>query len=176
MKVLIQWLFFLSLLLPITAFPKVVILSNYPLPKNNLERTINEENYQTIVEILKSLDEVKNVTVEEKDGQITIKVERYPILKSVKVKGNVAVWKDEILNYLTIYEGAPLKEIDPKSLEDKLKELYREKGYIEAKTKVNIQIDEFGFASIEIEVKEGDVFFHRRRSLQGLKPRPKLFG
>jgi len=159
MKVLSQWFFFLSLLLSITAFPKVVILSNYPLPKNNLERTVNEENYQTIVEILKSLDEVKNVAVEEKDGQITIKVERYPILKSIKVKGNVAVWRDEILNYLTLYEGAPLKETDPKSLEDKLKELYREKGYIEAQAKVNIQIDELGFTSIEIEVKDGDVFF-----------------
>jgi outer membrane protein insertion porin family len=159
MRVLSQVLLFLSLLLPITAFPKVVILSNYPLPKNNLERTVNEENYQTIVEMLRSLDEVKNVSVEEKDGQITIKVERYPILKSVKVKGNIAVWRDEILNYLTLYEGAPLEEIDPKSLEDKLKELYREKGYIEAQAKVNIQIDELGFASIEIEVKEGDVFF-----------------
>jgi len=159
MRVFSQWLFFLSLLLPITAFPKVVILSNYPLPKNNLESTVNEENYQTIVEVLRSLDEVKNVSVEEKDGQITIKVERYPILKSIKIRGNIAVWRDEILNYLTLYEGAPLKETDPKSLEDKLKELYREKGYIEAKTKVNIQIDELGFASIEIEVKEGDVFF-----------------
>jgi outer membrane protein insertion porin family len=121
MKVLIQWLFFLSLLLPITAFSEVVILSNHPLPKNNFGSLVSEENYQTIVEILKSLDEVKNVTVEEKDGQITIKVERYPILKSVKVKGNVAVWKDEILNYLTIYEGAPIKETDPKSLEDNSK-------------------------------------------------------
>lgn len=159
MRVLIQWFFFLSLLLPITAFPKVVILSNYPLPKNNLESTVNEENYQTIVEILRSLDEVKDVSVEEMDGQITIKVERHPILKSVKIKGNIAVWKDEILNYLTLYEGAPLKETDPESLEDRLKELYREKGYIEAQAKVNIQIDELGFASIEIKVKEGDVFF-----------------
>ncbi len=152
-------LLFLSLLLPITAFPKVVILSNYPLPKNNLESTVNEENYQTIVEILRSLEEVKNVSIEEKDGQITIKVERYPILKSIKIRGNIAVWRDEILNYLTLYEGVPLKETDPESLEDKLKELYREKGYIEAQAKVNIQIDELGFASIEIKVKEGDVFF-----------------
>jgi len=159
MRVFSQWLFFISLFLPITAFPKVVILSNYPLPKNNLESTVNEENYRTIVEILRSLEEVKNVSVEEKDGQITIKVERYPILKSIKIRGNIAVWKDEILNYLTLYEGAPLKETDPKSLEDKLRELYREKGYIEAQAKVNIQIDELGFASIEIKVKEGDVFF-----------------
>jgi outer membrane protein insertion porin family len=159
MRVLSQVLLFLSLLLPITAFPKVVILSNYPLPKNNLESTVNEENYQTIVEILRSLEEVKNVSIEEKDGQITIKVERYPILKSIKIRGNIAVWRDEILNYLTLYEGVPLKETDPESLEDKLKELYREKGYIEAQAKVNIQIDELGFASIEIKVKEGDVFF-----------------
>jgi len=159
MRVFSQGFFFISLFLPITAFPKVVILSNYPLPKNNLESTVSEENYQTIVEILRSLEEVKNVSVEEKDGQITIKVERYPILRSVKIRGNIAVWRDEILNYLTLYEGAPLKETDPKSLEDKLRELYREKGYIEAQAKVNIQIDELGFVSIEIEVKEGDVFF-----------------
>jgi outer membrane protein insertion porin family len=159
MRVLSQVLLFLSLLLPITAFPKVLILSNYPLQKNNLESTVNEENYQTIVEVLRSLEEVKNVSVEEKDGQITIKVERYPILKSIKIRGNIAVWKDEILNYLTLYEGVPLKETDPKSLEDKLRELYTEKGYIEAQAKVSIQIDELGFASIEIEVKEGDVFF-----------------
>jgi len=159
MRVLSQALLFLSLLLPITAFPKVVILSNYPLQKNNLESTVNEENYQTIVEVLRSLEEVKNVSVEEKDGQITIKVERYPILKSVRIRGNIAVWRNEILNYLTLYEGVPLKETDPKSLEDKLRELYREKGYIEAEMRVNIQIDELGFASIEIEVKEGNVFF-----------------
>jgi outer membrane protein insertion porin family len=165
MRVFSQGVFFLSLLLPITAFPKVVILSNYPLPKNNLESTVSEENYQTIVEILRSLEEVKNVSVEEKDGQITIKVERYPVLKSVKIRGNIAVWRDEILNYLTLYEGAPLKETNPKSLENKLKELYREKGYIEAQAKVNIQIDELGFVSIEIEVKEGDVFFYWWRSL-----------
>jgi len=124
-----------------------------------LESSVSEENYQTIVEILRSLEEVKNVSVEQKDGQITIKVERYPIIKSIKIKGNMAVWRDEILNYLTLYEGAPVKETDHKSLENKLKELYREKGYIEAQAKVNIQIDELGFASIEIEVKEGDVFF-----------------
>jgi len=159
MRVFSQGLFFLSLLLPITAFPKVVILSDYPLPKNNLESSVSEENYQTIVEILRSLEEVKNVSVEQKDGQITIKVERYPIIKSIKIRGNMAVWRDEILNYLTLYEGAPVKETDHKSLENKLKELYREKGYIEAQAKVNIQIDELGFASIEIEVKEGDVFF-----------------
>jgi outer membrane protein insertion porin family len=159
MRVFSQWLFLISLFLPITAFPKVVILSNYPLPKNNLESAVNEENYRTIVEILRSLDEVKDVSVEEKDGQITIKVERYPILKSIKIRGNIVVWKDEILNYLTLYEGVPLNETDHESLEDKLKELYREKGYIEAQAKVNIQIDELGFASIEIEVKEGDVFF-----------------
>jgi len=159
MRVLSQALLFLSLLLPITAFPKVVILSNYPLQKNNLESNVNEENYQTIVEVLRSLEEVKNVSVEEKDGQITIKVERYPILKSVRIRGNIAVWRNEILNYLTLYEGVPLKETDPKSLEDKLRELYREKGYIEAEMRVNIQIDELGFASIEIEVKEGNVFF-----------------
>jgi Outer membrane protein/protective antigen OMA87 len=159
MRVLIQWLFSLSLLLPIAAFSKVVILSNYPLQKNNLESTVNEENYQTIVEILRSLEEVKNVSVEEKDEQITIKVEMYPILKSIKIIGNMAVLRDQILNYLTLYEGAPLKETDAKSLEDKLKELYRENGHLEAQAKVNIQIDELGFASIEIEVKEGDVFF-----------------
>jgi len=159
MRVLVQWLFSLSLLLPITAFSKVVILSNYPLQKNNLESTVNKENYQTIVEILRSLEEVKNVSVEEKDEQITIKVERYPIIKSIKIIGNMAILRDKILSYLTLYEGAPLKETDAKSLEDKLKELYRENGHLEAQAKVNIQIDELGFVSIEIEVREGDVFF-----------------
>jgi len=33
---------------------------------------------------------VKNVSVEEKDEQITIKVERYPIIKSIKIIGNMA--------------------------------------------------------------------------------------
>ncbi len=140
-------------------FSEVVILSNYPLPKNNLETSVNKENYLTIVEILKSLEEIKDVRVEEKDGQIIIRVERYPILKSIKIKGNVAVWKDEILSYLTLYEGLPIKETDTYSLENKLKELYREKGYLEAQAKVNIHIDELGFAHIEVEVKEGDVFF-----------------
>ncbi len=158
LKAALSFLFIL-LLFPSLSLSKVQLISNYPLPKNNLEDFLNEENYSTIVEILKSLDEVKDVSVEEKDGDVIIKVERYPILKEVKIKGNMAIWKEEILNYLTFYEGTALKETDAQFIENKLRELYRERGFFEMQAKVTLAIDEFGFAKIDINIKEGDVFF-----------------
>ncbi|WP_448588266.1 BamA/TamA family outer membrane protein [Thermocrinis sp.] len=154
-------LFVLSFLLlpPFLTFSKVMLISNYPLPKNNIEQLVNEENYPKIVEILRSLDEVKDVKVEESEDRVLIRVERYPILKEVKVRGNIAILREEILSYLTLYEGIALKEIDSQALEGKLKELYRERGFFDMQAKVHITVDERGFAKIEINIKEGEVFF-----------------
>ncbi len=152
-------LLFCFLLLPFVSLSKVLLISNYPLPKNNFEDVLNEENYSKIVEVLKSLDEVKDVSVEERNGDVIIRVERYPILKEVKIKGNRAIWKEEILSYLTLYEGIALRETDAQVIENKLKELYRERGFLEMQANVKLDIDEFGFARIYINIKEGDVFF-----------------
>lgn len=146
-------------LLPLSSFSKVLLISNYPLPKNNFESVLNEENYSKMVEILKSLDEIKDVSVEERNGDVIIRVERYPILKEIKIRGNMAVWKEEILSYLALYEGMALKDVDAQVIENKLRELYRERGFLEMQAKVELVIDEFGFAKIDINIKEGDVFF-----------------
>lgn len=54
-------LLILIMLLPIIAFGEVVIISNFPLRKSNLEKVINLENYRDMVEIIKHVDDVKDV-------------------------------------------------------------------------------------------------------------------
>lgn len=102
-------LLILIMLLPIIAFGEVVIISNFPLRKTNLEKVINLENYKEMVEIIRNVEDVKDAYLVEEENRVTIYIERYPIIKRIHIKGNVAVAKEEILSYLGFYEGMPLR-------------------------------------------------------------------
>lgn len=102
---------FLILLLffPLSLFAQVFIMSNYPLRKSNIERVINEQNYRDMVDIIRKIEDVKDVYLMESEEGIYIYVERFPIIRSIHVKGNVALIRDEILSYLGFYEGMPVR-------------------------------------------------------------------
>lgn len=152
-------LFFLMFLLPIIALSKVLIISNYPLPKNNIEKVINEDNYLDMVEVIKHIEGIKDVSVKKEGGDTYVYIERYPILKKVIVKGNLSLWKDNIMSRLGLYEGMPVKDISKESIQERLKKLYRDEGFLDVKVGVTIDITQDGYIYLYIGIEEGDIYF-----------------
>lgn len=161
------------ILIPFLAFSKVYISSNYPLSGTNLEDVVNENNYMQVVQMLKSLDIVKDVSVIRINDNVELHVELYPIIEEVKIEGNLALWKATILNYLGIYEGQALKDVSSEDIENKLLRLYQNEGYLDAKVKVNIDVDKDGKARIHIHIHEGPAYFLRGGMYKGTTINPK---
>ncbi|MFN3568306.1 MAG: POTRA domain-containing protein, partial [Caldimicrobium sp.] len=154
----------------------VLILSNFPLRKNNLEDVINLENYKEIVEIIKSIEDVKDVYLTEEENRVVIYIERYPIVRKINLKGNIAVSRDEILSYLGLYEGIPIhgQEFNEVEIEERIKALYMEKGFLDAKVGVVITKDGKGYIDLYIGVDEGPVYFTERGFYKGSSYDPSL--
>ncbi len=154
---------FLILLLsfPISLFAQVFVISNYPLRKNNIENVINKENYREIVEIIRNIEDVKDVYLMETEEEIYVYVERFPIVRSIDIKGNLTLTKEEILSYLGFYEDMPVRgsELKKEEIEDRIKGFYMDKGFLDASIDVTIVKDEEGYIRIHIEIDEGSVYF-----------------
>ncbi len=154
---------FLILLLffPLSLFAQVFIMSNYPLRKSNMERVINERNYRDMVDIIRKIEDVKDVYLMESEEGIYIYVERLPIIRSIHVKGNVALIRDEILSYLGFYEGMPVRGPEFKDLdvEERVKRLYMDRGFLDASVGVTLIKDEDGYIDLYIGIDEGPVYF-----------------
>jgi len=76
------------LLLVSLSFSGVVLESNYPLRGNNLQEKLSEENMFAVIWALQKLKDVKDIRIRTEGENTVIYVERYPIVKSVEVKGN----------------------------------------------------------------------------------------
>ncbi len=156
MLLLILFLFF-----PLTIFAQVFIISNYPLRKSNIERVINEENYREMVDIIRNIEDVKDAYLMESEEGIYIYVERFPITRSIHIKGNVALIREEILSYLGFYEGMPVRGPEFKDLdvEERVKRLYMDRGFLDASVRVTLIKDENGYIDLYIGIDEGPVYF-----------------
>ncbi len=153
--------FLLLLLFPLGLSAQVFIMSNYPLRKNNLEKVINQQNYKEMVEIIRKIEDVKDVYLMETDDNVYIYVERYPIIKSIEVKGNMALLKEDILSYLGIYEGIPVRgpELKKEDIEERVKRLYMDRGFLDASVGVTLVEDDEGYIKLYIGIDEGPVYF-----------------
>lgn len=139
---------------------KVILESNYPLEGNNLQKVLTEKNYEEIVQIIRSMEVVKNVRTEKKGEDVIIYVERYPVIRKIIISGNRGVSRQEILGVLGLAEGAPITEDFPlKEIEERVKELYADKGFLEAKVAVTLSVDQRGYAELYVGIDEGDLFF-----------------
>ena len=147
------------LLLLSSAYGEVFIESNYPLRKTNLEEIATEESLDLVLWVLKNLRDVRDVKVFRVGDDTIIYVERYPILKKVEIRGNRGIGEEEIKSFLGLREGEPLIGFSPDTAEEALLRFYRDRGYVEARVKVDSYVDEEGFAYINIEVEEGDIHF-----------------
>ena len=147
------------LLLVSLSFPKVIIESNYPLRNNNFHRVARDENLFLILWALQKLKDVKDIKIRSEGRDTILYVERYPILREVVVEGNWFVGDEEIKNLILAKEGEPLVDFDPAEAERVLRLFYRSRGFLDAEVKVELRVDEEGFAYLKVDVKEGDLYF-----------------
>ena len=161
------------LLCTLLSFSQIIIKSNYPLRKNNLLTVMNEENYRDILYMLKGVEDIKKVQSFREGKDVVVLIERYPLIKEVEVRGNIALWEGQIKSFLGIREGEPLREEEPKELGYRLEEFYRSKGFLDARVEVRLDIDQEGWARLQIDVEEGDLYFLGDAVFHGLKSLPK---
>lgn len=158
------------------ALAEVNIVSNFPLRKSNIERVINLENYKEMVEVIKSIEDTKDVYVMEEENRVVIYVERYPIIRRVHIKGNLAVSKEEILSYLGFYEGMPLRgpEFNETDIQMRVKRLYMDKGFLDTYVGVTMEEDREGYVDLYIGIDEGPIYFTEGGIYKGSSYDPSL--
>ncbi|WP_461828554.1 BamA/OMP85 family outer membrane protein [Aquifex sp.] len=153
-----MWLILLALI-TLSFSLEVEIRSNYPLRNNNFLSVIEGDDYEIILKALKRIPEFKEISYKRVGQNLIIYIERYPIIKKIKIKGNLYLRDYEIKNVLGLEENSPLFETNPKTLENILTEYYRELGFLNSRVKVSLNVDSYGYAYIDISIKEGDLYF-----------------
>ncbi len=163
-------LFLLPLLLLVSiSLGEVVVKSNYPLRSNNLIDVMNDENYMDILYMLKSVEDIKKIRTYREEGRIIVSIERFPIIRSIEIRGNIALWDEDIKSFLGLREKEPLREENSEELEQRLGDFYRSKGFLDVKVKINIFVNPHGFADINIDIEEGDLYFLGGIEFKGLR-------
>lgn len=159
---------FLILIIPLIVHAKIIIKSNYPLDKTNLEEILREENVEVIVELLKRIDRVKDVKlIESEEGKI-LYIDLFPVIEKIEIEGNSALWDSTIKEHTGLREGIPFKDMDEKIIEARIKHLYTEKGFLDAS--INVKIKNIkGRVYINIHVREGDLYFLYKPVFEGNK-------
>ncbi len=147
------------LILVSLGFSEIVLRSNYPLRNNNFQEKLSGENLFLILWTLQQLKDVRDIRILTEDGDTVVYVERYPIVKSIRVEGNWFAGDEEIKSLVGVREGEPLVDFDEEAAEETLRIYYRERGFLDAKVNIDHTVDEEGFAHIRVEVKEGEVYF-----------------
>ena len=156
-------LFFLSV-----AFPKVYIESNYPLRANNLS-ALKEEDMFLILWALQRLKDVRDIKISTVGEDTVVYVERYPIVREVDIEGNWFVDDEEVKNIILVREDEPLVDFDPQGAEETLRLFYARKGFLDARVKVSLQVNEEGYAYVRLKIEEGDVYFTGGAEFKGAK-------
>ncbi len=128
------------------------IISNYPLPKNNLQEIYKKtKDIDLILNLLKKTEDFESI--EYKDGKIYLK--RKPVIKKIYVYGNRSFWKREILAVSGLLEGYSFEEESIYRIVTRLKQFYLDKGYPWASVYMNVDIDSTGDAIVYLKIKEG---------------------
>lgn len=138
---------------------EVKLHTNYPLKKNNFLKVINEKNYKKIIEILRDISEFKRVDYKLNGSTLYIYIEKYPLIKKIEITGNVYLRDGDIKNILGIEEGMPLIIVDEKNFEEILLQAYRRIGFLGAKVRVDIDINQKGEVYIKIKIEENNLYF-----------------
>ncbi len=158
----------LLLTIPLIVNAEIIIKSNYPLDKTNLKEILKEENVDIIKKLLKKIDRVKDVKVIEGKESKILYIDLFPVIEKVEIEGNLAIWDSTIKEHTGIREGVPLKDMDEKTIESRIKHLYTENGFLDAKIEVKVKNIE-GKVYIHIKIEEGDLYFLYKPYFEGNK-------
>ncbi len=129
-------------------------------------QTVNEE----VKRLYKSgyFEDIKVQVQEVPDGkQLTFEVQEKPLIRSIEIQGNDALDRDDILEAMSTKTGSVL---NPKVLAqdlDKIRELYRKKGYYRAKADYEQKELSPGKAELVISIEEGKKLYIEKIRIQG---------
>jgi len=147
---------------------------------------ISGEDIQKAIKQLWSLNMFSNiqVLVEREFANsvyIIIKVEEYPRLEKIELAGNDKIKKKDIEKELDFYKGQVIGPVDLKKAEQKVKELYKEKGYLLAQVEAETRdAQQESRKVLRINIREGNkvkiekIRFHGNKSFDDGKLRDQL--
>ena len=101
--------------------------------------------------------------------KITIIVKEKPLIQAISVIGADAIDEDDILEVMSTKTGSVL---NPKILAEdlnKIRELYRKKGYYQARISYKLEQTDPRQARLNIEVKEGKKLYIKKIRIKGAK-------
>jgi len=168
-----KYIIFLALFIIHIAFGEAIIKSNYPLEKNNFSKVINKDNLKRMVGLIKNINYVKDVKVLGfKEGKPILYIERYPIIKRVKIRGNNFYHAKDLIPIANIRPGTPVKvslEEKKKLIKEFLEEFYKNHGFLKAHIKDEITEDKDGYLKVYVDIDEGDLYFVKDIFVNGKK-------
>ncbi len=131
---------------------RLEIVSNYPLPKNNIQEVYRKTgDINLIMNLLRETGDFEDISY--KDGKLYLK--RKLKVKKVFIKGNKSFWDREILAVTGLLEGYP---VDLKVLHNiyvRLKKFYMDNGFPFANINLDAEIDKYGNVVVYLEIEEG---------------------
>ncbi len=172
-NIVVRKLVFWLLILVNISFSEAIIKSNYPLAKNNFSKVITKNNLQRVIGIIKNISYIKDVKVLGfKHEKPILYIERYPIIRSVHIKGNHFFNNYELIPIANIRPGTPVKSSlygKQKSIKEFLEEFYKNNGFLKAKIQDKITQTKNGYLNVYIDIKEGDLYFIKNVYINGKK-------
>jgi outer membrane protein insertion porin family len=99
--------------------------------------------------------------------EVVFEVKEKPLIRDIVVKGADAVDKDDILEAMSTKTGSVL---NPKVIQedlDKVRELYRKKGYYKAEVSYSQQTLSPGKAELVLDIEEGEKLYIKEITIQG---------
>ncbi|WP_457635151.1 BamA/OMP85 family outer membrane protein [Persephonella sp.] len=147
--------FLLLFLLFLTAFSEekdIKIISNYPLPKNNIKEIYQKtKDINLIVDYLKKTGDFEKIYY--KDGKLFLK--RKLRLKKITVTGNRSFWKREILAITGLVESYPVDTRILHNIYTRLKKFYMDNGFPFVDVYIDAKVDPKGEADLFLKINEG---------------------
>ncbi|WP_457625462.1 BamA/OMP85 family outer membrane protein [Persephonella sp.] len=132
---------------------KLEIITNYPLPENNIQEVFEKtKNVDLIVDLLKKTGDFEKVYY--KDGKLYLS--RKLRLKKVYITGNKSFWRREILAVTGLTEGYPLDIRILHNIYTRLKKFYMDNGFPFVNMSLDTKIDEDGNAYVFLKIEEGE--------------------
>ncbi len=128
------------------------IITNYPLPQNNIQEIYQKTgDINLIVDLLKETGDFEEIY--HKDGKLYLK--RKMRVKKVFIKGNKSFWDREILAITGLLEGYPVDLNILHNIYIRLKKFYMNNGFPFASITIDAEVDKNGNMIIHLEIEEG---------------------
>ena len=149
---------------------KDVVLMRLHIQKGDIynPKVINEEVKRLFA--LGYFDDVQVKTRETPGGkEITFAVKEKPLIQAIGVVGADEIDQDDIIEVMSSKTGSVINPVVLVDDMDKIRELYRKKGFYNAKVSYALETSEPGRARLNITVDEGKKLYIQGITIEGAK-------